>query len=325
MHVVMEQIPHQYAVKTAIETLILIVTLYGLCNYEVQDKVAVIVRNSEVEITTGAATKIFFKELNECFIQGFTREDDDGSYLAEFDFELYNFLSRQYDNSLFLSLPSPCFSLSLKHAVVDVTFPGAAFLKQTLSWLINVAGQSDTATVNFHRDGISLLASPPDRSVITLVRINSESFSFFHVDNDPSWSCDVNLNRLRIFLNLAGDKDSVGIYALHFTTQPFWVKLTFKKPDSKVTFTAGVKKTVISRELLIFTSLKRENEYIIERVVREDDSPSVVVFSLKHFRSMKDLIRRSNSVWIYLPYVGDSPAGLSFSVDPIGEISYFFP
>ncbi|KAL5792402.1 hypothetical protein ACOSP7_000996 [Xanthoceras sorbifolium] len=261
--------------------------------------------------------------------------------------------------------------------MVDVTFPGAAFLKQTLSWLINVAGPSNTATVNFHRDGISLLASPPERSVITLVRIKKESFSFFHVDNDHSWSCDVNLNQLRrIFLNLAGDKDSVGIYAVHFTTPPFWVKLTFKKPtpgedtvvniqvseadaklldfdgkpseyfvkiaittpifisslqsfdsleigtvrihitNSKVTFTVGVKKTVLSRE---------ENEYTIERVVPEDDSPSVVVFSLTHLRSLKDLIRRSNSVWIYPPYVGSSPAGLSFSIDPIGEISYFFP
>ncbi|KAL5859714.1 hypothetical protein ACOSQ4_001010 [Xanthoceras sorbifolium] len=273
--------------------------------------------------------------------------------------------------------------------MVDVTFPGAAFLKQTLSWLINVAGPSNTATVNFHRDGISLLASPPERSVITLVRIKKESFSFFHVDNDHSWSCDVNLNQLRrIFLNLAGDKDSVGIYAVHFTTPPFWVKLTFKKPNlepcifgfarrapgedtvvniqvseadaklldfdgkpseyfvkiaisttifisslqsfdsleigtvrihitnSKVTFTVGIKKTVLSRE---------ENEYTIERVVPEDDSPSVVVFSLTHLRSLKDLIRRSNSVWIYPPYVGSSPAGLSFSIDPIGEISYFFP
>ncbi|KAL5859706.1 hypothetical protein ACOSQ4_001002 [Xanthoceras sorbifolium] len=270
--------------------------------------------------------------------------------------------------------------------MVDVTFPGADFLKQTLSWLINVAGPSNTATVKFHRDGISLLASPPDRSVITLVRIKSESFRLFHVDNDYSWSCDVNLNRLRVFLNLAGDRDSVGIYAVHFTTPPFWVKLTFKKPDlepcifgfarrdedrvvniqvsaagaklldfdgkpseyfvkiaisttifistlqsfdsleigtvrihitnSKVTFTVRIKKTVLSRE---------ENEYTIERVVPEDDSPSVVVFSLKHLRSLKDLIRRSNSVWIYPPYVGSSPAGLSFSIDPIGEISYFFP
>ncbi|KAL5863492.1 hypothetical protein ACOSQ3_001006 [Xanthoceras sorbifolium] len=260
--------------------------------------------------------------------------------------------------------------------MVDVTFPGADFLKQTLSWLRNVAGPSNTATVKFHRDGISLLASPPDRSVITLVRIKSESFRLFHVDNDYSWSCDVNLNRLRVFLNLAGDKDSVGIYAAHFTTPPFWVKLTFKKPapdedrvvniqvsaagaklldfdgkpseyfvkiaisttifistlqsfdsleigtvrihitNSKVTFTVGIKKTVLSRE---------ENEYTIERVVPEDDSPSVVVFSLKHLRSLKDLIRRSNSVWIYPPYVGSSPAGLSFSIDPIGEISYFFP
>ncbi|KAH7577926.1 hypothetical protein JRO89_XS01G0317100 [Xanthoceras sorbifolium] len=199
--------------------------------------------------------------------------------------------------------------------MVDVTFPGADFLKQTLSWLRNVAGPSNTATVKFHRDGISLLASPPDRSVITLVRIKSESFRLFHVDNDYSWSCDVNLNRLRVFLNLAGDKDSVGIYAAHFTTPPFWVKLTFKKPvrihitNSKVTFTVGIKKTVLSRE---------ENEYTIERVVPEDDSPSVVVFSLKHLRSLKDLIRRSNSVWIYPPYVGSSPAGLSFSIDPIG-------
>ncbi|KAL5794884.1 hypothetical protein ACOSP7_003478 [Xanthoceras sorbifolium] len=41
--------------------------------------------------------------------------------------------------------------------------------------------------------------------------------------------------------------------------------------------------------------------------------------------SLLDLIWRSNSVWIYPPYVGGSPAGLSYSIDSIGEISYFFP
>ncbi|KAH7576293.1 hypothetical protein JRO89_XS01G0028700 [Xanthoceras sorbifolium] len=88
MHVVLEQIPHQYAVKTAIDTPILIVTLSEFLDYDVQDKIAIIVRNSEVEITIGAATEIFFKELNECFIQGFTGDDDDDdSYLAEFNFE----------------------------------------------------------------------------------------------------------------------------------------------------------------------------------------------------------------------------------------------
>ncbi|KAH7577921.1 hypothetical protein JRO89_XS01G0316400 [Xanthoceras sorbifolium] len=86
MHVVMEQIRHLYAVKTAINTGIFIATLHRFFHYGVQDKVAIIVRNSEVELTTGAATEHLFKELNQCLIKGFKR-DDDGSYFAEFNFE----------------------------------------------------------------------------------------------------------------------------------------------------------------------------------------------------------------------------------------------
>ncbi|KAL5863502.1 hypothetical protein ACOSQ3_001016 [Xanthoceras sorbifolium] len=265
--------------------------------------------------------------------------------------------------------------------MVDVTFPGAAFLKQAMQWLKGVVGPNEFATVNFHPDGISLLglASPWDaESIIALLRIHRESFSLFLVDNDHSWSCSVDLDPLLDILESAGDDDFVGFFALDDNDDmPLRFKLTLEKPDgqrrdmeiqgldpdprlldfdikpreyivkiaittsiflttlqffysldietvcifitdSKVTFIAGVEKKVLEKE---------RNEYIIEfgDVEKEDDSPYVVLLRLEELRSLNDWIGRSNSVWIYPTYLGGPPACLSCTLDPIGEISYFFP
>ncbi|KAL5859704.1 hypothetical protein ACOSQ4_001000 [Xanthoceras sorbifolium] len=140
-----------------------------------------------------------------------------------------------------------------------------------MKWLKRVVGPDEFFTVNFHPDGMSLLASPQDdESIIALLRINRESFSLFLVDSDHSWSCSVS------------------------------------------------EKKVLQIE---------RNEYVIEfeDVEKEDDSPYVVLFILKHLRSLNDSIERSNNVCIYPTYLGGPPACLSCTFDSIGEISYFFP
>ncbi|KAH7577927.1 hypothetical protein JRO89_XS01G0317200 [Xanthoceras sorbifolium] len=248
-----------------------------------------------------------------------------------------------------------------------------------MKWLKRVVGPDEFFTVNFHPDGMSLLASPQDdESIIALLRINRESFSLFLVDSDHSWSCSVDLDPLLDILDAAGDDDFVGFFALDDNDDmPLRFKLTLEKPaglrremeiqglnadlwlldfdikpreyivkiaittsiflstlqffysldietvcifitDSKVTFTAGAEKKVLQIE---------RNEYVIEfeDVEKEDDSPYVVLFRLKHLRSLNDSIERSNNVCIYPTYLGGPPACLSCTFDSIGEISYFFP
>ncbi|KAL5796184.1 hypothetical protein ACOSQ2_001004 [Xanthoceras sorbifolium] len=166
-------------------------------------------------------------------------------------------------------------------------------------------------TPRFRIDDKSL-ASPWDaESIIALLRIHRESFSLFLVDNDHSWSCSVDLDPLLDILESAGDDDFVGFFALDDNDDmPLRFKLTLEKP--------GVEKKVLEKE---------RNEYIIEfgDVEKEDDSPYVVLLRLEELRSLNDWIGRSNSVWIYPTYLGGPPACLSCTLDPIGEISYFFP
>ncbi|KAL5797667.1 hypothetical protein ACOSQ2_002487 [Xanthoceras sorbifolium] len=178
MHVILDLMPQQYVVKTGIATPIFTGLFFS--GFRVDEKVAIIMTNKNVELITGAATlHLSPEERDECIIQGI-KEDDDGSYLAEFNSQAFY-------------------------------FHGAFLLKKTASHLKKLAEPGDTATCYFSPKGISLLASSQDDQVIGALRFYLGSLSRF-ICNHPH-SLGVNLDQLLTVLDLADDEDSVHIGA----------------------------------------------------------------------------------------------------------------
>ncbi|KAL5796175.1 hypothetical protein ACOSQ2_000995 [Xanthoceras sorbifolium] len=205
--------------------------------------------------------------------------------------------SQRYSIGVNLDQLSTILNLTCNEDLVDITTCDEWF--QFIFQIENSEGHKTCRNIEF---------IPPNPMHVLL-----DSMPHHHVlkAGDHSWSCSVDLDPLLDILDAAGDDDFVGFFALDDNDDmPLRFKLTLEKP--------GAEKKVLQIE---------RNEYVIEfeDVEKEDDSPYVVLFRLKHLRSLNDSIERSNNVCIYPTYLGGPPACLSCTFDSIGEISYFFP